>query len=200
MSSFKLSTLPTDLQWQNEPLDWKLAQNDLTITAGALSDWFIDPANGKATGNAPTALFTPPDKNFVFSAKVTVDFASMFDAGVLKIHARDDLWAKLCFEYSPQSKPMVVSVVTRGVSDDCNSAVIEDNSVYLRLAREGQTFSFHYSRHAEFWYLVRYFSLGELPSLQIGLSSQSPTGQKCTATFSEISYREGKIKDIRGGE
>jgi uncharacterized protein len=200
MNAFKLSPLPADLMWQNDPLDWKVDKNVLTLTAGAMTDWFIDPANGDPKGNAPTALFTPPDEDFMLSAKVKVDFAATYDAGVLRIHERDDLWAKLCFEYSPQGNPMVVSVVTRGVSDDCNSTEIDDTSVYLRIMRAGQTFAFHYSRDGQFWSLVRYFSLGALSNLQVGLSSQSPTGQKCAVTFSDISYRQGKIKDIRSGE
>ena len=31
-------------------------------------------------------------------ARVTVDFTATYDAGVLVLHQRDDLWAKLCFE------------------------------------------------------------------------------------------------------
>jgi hypothetical protein len=34
----------------------------------------------------------------------------------------DALWAKLCFELSPQHQPMIVSVVTWGTSGDCNAA------------------------------------------------------------------------------
>ena len=36
---------------------------------------------------------------------MTVDFAATYDAGVLVLHERDDLGAKLCFEYSPQREP-----------------------------------------------------------------------------------------------
>jgi hypothetical protein len=33
-----------------------------------------------------------------------------------------------------------------------------------------------------------------------GFSVQSPTGDSCTATFSEIRYEARKLKDIRSGE
>src|SRR5207342_974724 len=108
-----------------------------------------------------------------------------------------DLWAKLCFEYSPQHQPMIVSVVTRGVSDDCNSVVIGGREVYLRIAHTPRTTAFHYSLDGRYWQLVRYFTLGELHNLQVGFSSQSPTGQKCTAVFSKIHYRAGALKDNR---
>jgi len=198
LTTFTLPTIPTELHWQNQPVAWKLEPQDtLSITADGSTDWFIDPNGTFTKGNAPSALFTPPDANFILSARVTVGFAATYDAGVLRIHNSDDVWAKLCFEYSPQGKPMVVSVVTRGFSDDCNSTVIDGDTVYLRISRNEQTFAFHYSRDAHAWNLVRYFGLGTLDAVQIGFSSQSPTGQQCTASFTEIQYRSGVLADIR---
>jgi regulation of enolase protein 1 (concanavalin A-like superfamily) len=124
----------------------------------------------------------------------------MFDAGVLQVRERDDLWAKLCFEYSPQNQPMIVSVVTRGASDDCNSAVIDGDEVYLRIAVNPKTIAFHHSRDGRYWHLVRYFTLGALANPRVGFSAQSPTGERCTATFAEISYKAGRLGDIRSGE
>lgn len=95
---------------------------------------------------------------------------------------------------------MIVSVVTRGLSDDCNSTPIDGNEVYLRLARNGVTFTFHYSLDGRTWHFVRHFTLGKLSNLRVGLSSQSPTGEKCQAAFSEIRYQPGALKDLRSGE
>ncbi len=201
MTSFTLPNIPATLQWRHQPVDWKLdAEHRLSIVAGEKTDWFIDPAGTYTVDNAPVALFTPPDANFLLSVKVSVEFASDFDAGALQLRARDDLWAKLCFEYSPQHQPMIVSVVTRGVSDDCNSAAIGGREVYLRVAHTPQTTAFHYSLEGGYWRLARYFTLGKLSNLQVGFSSQSPTGQRCTAVFSAISYRAGTLKDNRSGE
>jgi uncharacterized protein len=201
MNTFKLATIPGEFQWKNQPLDWKIGPDQsLTILAGASTDWFIDPAGTYTRDNSPGALFTPPDASFILSARVNVDFASDFDAGVIQIREREDLWAKLCFEYSPQKQPMIVSVVTRGTSDDCNSVTIDGREVYLRVALTPQAIAFHYSRDGAYWHLVRYFTLGKLDNLRVGFSSQSPTGQKCTAVFSELSYRPGTLKDNRSGE
>jgi hypothetical protein len=54
---------------------------------------------------------------------------------------------------------MIVSVVTRGVSDDCNSQTVEGGEVWLRLARANGVFAFHASRDGERWELVRFFAL-----------------------------------------
>ena len=200
MASFVLQAIPTELQWKNSPQHWEAQQdNVLTITAGKNTDLFTAPEGDFSINNSPKALFTPQG-NFLLSAKVQVDFASTFDAGVLLLYESDRDWAKLCFEFSPQHQPMIVSVVNRGVSDDCNSVPIEGNQVFLRIARRDQAFAFHFSPNQEFWHLVRSFTLGELHNLQVGFSSQSPTGQQCTTVFSEITYTKGKLKDIRNGE
>lgn len=196
-----LPALPSVCEWKNSPTGWKTwADNNLAITAGGKTDWFIDPAGGFVRSTAPAALFTPPDACCLLNAKVSVSFASAFDAGGLLAEARGDLWAKVCFEYSPQGRPMVVSVVTRGVSDDCNSTVIEGVEVYLRIARTQKTLALHYSTDGRYWHLVRYFSLGTAPGMRMGFLSQSPTGEGCAAVFTEIGYKAGELKDIRSGE
>lgn len=202
MTTLRLSPIPGDLEWKNDPTDWKVgADNSLSITSGAKTDWFIDPSgSASVSNNAPVALFRPPDENFLLSARVTVSFASTFDAGVLFLYERDDLWGKLCFEYSPQNQPMIVSVVTRGFSDDCNSTVIEGNTVFLRVARIASAFALHFSLDGKYWNMVRYFTLGNVDSLRAGFEAQSPTGEGCNAIFSEIAYRPGILKDLRSGE
>ncbi|MFI5369344.1 MAG: DUF1349 domain-containing protein [Spirochaetia bacterium] len=201
MSEFTLSSIPRTLQWRNPPLDWDAGDGTkLTITASELTDLFIDPSGGGVTDNLSSAMFVPPDPSFLLSARVAADFASTYDAGVLLLMDKDDVWAKLCFEFSPQKEPTVVSVVTRGVSDDCNSAVVKGREVFLRVAHTPEATAFHYSLDGRFWRMVRYFSLGRLNYPKVGLASQSPTGKKCTSIFTEITYRAGALKDRRNGE
>jgi hypothetical protein len=95
---------------------------------------------------------------------------------------------------------MVVSVVTNTYSDDCNSVVIPRNEVFLRIARLGQAFAFHYSEDGKYWNLVRHFTLHRATDVRIGFVSQAPTGPTCTAYFSEIAYAPRSVKDIRSGE
>jgi regulation of enolase protein 1 (concanavalin A-like superfamily) len=190
-----------EIKWKNSPLDWKVdSRGNLTIISGDHTDWFNDPGTEQVHGNAPIALFTPPDGSFLLSAKVTVDFQSTFDAGVLHVRVDDERWAKLCFEYSPDGQPTIVSVVTRGRSDDCNSVTIKGNEVYLRVAITPLTIGFHYSTDGATWHFVRYFTLGKVKTVQVGFSAQSPLGPQCRAVFSDIQYRAGRLKDYRSGE
>ncbi len=187
-------------EWKNQPIASVIEGERLSISAGAQTDWFVDPASGMSKVNAPAALFTPADPHYLLSARVTVDFASTYDAGVLAIYERDDCWAKVCFEYSPQRQPMVVSVVTRGTSDDCNSVIVDGRSVYLRLYYHGPALAFHYSLDGSYWHLVRHFTLGALVQPRIGFLAQSPTGAGCAVTFEQVVYRAATLSDLRSGD
>lgn len=175
-----------------------MVDGPLTLSAGARTDWFVDPGTGEAKLDAEARL-EPVEGDFLLSARVEVDFAATFDAGVLVVWRDERTWAKLCFEYSADGEPMVVSVVTRGVSDDANSAFVHGNVVWLRIARIGAAFAFHYSTDGERWRLVRHFALGGDGELQVGFLAQSPTGEGCTATFSNIRLRPGTLAELRDG-
>jgi regulation of enolase protein 1 (concanavalin A-like superfamily) len=126
------------LRWLRQPQSWSVPDGaSLLVGAGPRTDWFVDPQrSAEPKLNAP-ALLGGAGGDFLLSARVTVDFAGTYDAGVLVVSESDDVWAKLCFEYSPQHEPMVVSVVTRGVSDDCNSFVVDVGLASHRAGRIG---------------------------------------------------------------
>ena len=199
MSEVTLPSLPAKLTWSNPAADWRCDGDTLHITAGAVTDLFTDPAGGVVKDDSPRALFAP-DPQFTLSAHVMVDFAATYDAGVLVLYADAEHWAKLCFELSPQGEPMVVSVVTNGVSDDCNSVPLARNDIYLRVTRLRQAFAFHYSEDGNYWRMVRYFALQQTAGLCAGFSAQAPTGDGCHAAFDEIAYRPAAVKDVRSGE
>jgi uncharacterized protein len=195
----RLPEVPLDLRWQLPPEGWDLAGGTLTIRAGARTDLFVDPSGGPAVGNAP-CLLGPPAGDFLLSARVTVEFAARFDAGALLIYVDDRSWGKLCFEYAPLSVPTVVSVVTRGLSDDCNSYPVDGNSTWLRVARQGGAFAFHSSTDGERWQLVRHFALAPSAEMAVGFLAQSPEGEGCTTTFDSVRYRRERLGDLRSGE
>jgi regulation of enolase protein 1 (concanavalin A-like superfamily) len=197
MSKLTIEELSRPLSWQHKPVSWTLSP--LSITAGPKTDRFISPQGDVSILNAPSLLFDAVN-DFLLSSLITVEFKSAFDAGVLLLYQNERSWAKLCFEISPQDDPMVVSVVTKGSSDDCNSVLINGNSTYLRIAKLGQAFAFHYSTDGKIWQFIRTFSLEPNLDLKAGFLSQSPTGQGCKATFTEIAFAEKTLKAIRSGE
>jgi len=172
----------------------------LILVSGAKSDLFIDPEGGEgARPDAGRLTGLPGDLDFTLSARVTVRFASVFDAGVLLLYLSERRWAKLCYELSPQRRPTAVTVVTHGTSDDCNSFETAGGPLWLRITRSGRAWAFHASEDGAWWRLLRYFTLGEASGARVGFLAQSPTGPGCTAIFEEIACKPGAPADLRDG-
>jgi regulation of enolase protein 1 (concanavalin A-like superfamily) len=191
-----INGLPGVLAWQNSPVSWHVEHgSELTIRSGKETDWFVDPFDGTVHNAAPMLLFTPTD-DYVLSTKVKVGFNAKWDAGALMIWADDHHWAKLSFELSPAKQPTMVTVVTRGLSDDCNSIPISGNTVYLQIAKSGPAYVFYSSVDGKSWQILRVFSLGDGVKQKVGFESQSPAGDGAEAVFSEIHYSNKKITDI----
>ena len=193
---------------------WRVdeAVGAVQVSAQPHTDIFIDPGNGSADAgagaalnaesmlNAATLLGDAPEGDFQFSARVTVDFASTFDAGVLMLWLDERRWAKLCFEFSPAGEPMVVSVVCRGVSDDANAFIVPGRSAWLRVSRIDRAYAYHASLDGQTWRMIRVFNLDDETSRdRIGFEGQSPTGDGCSVTFDEIRFVPERLADLRDG-
>ncbi|HEX3089079.1 MAG TPA: DUF1349 domain-containing protein [Ilumatobacteraceae bacterium] len=191
----------------SQPGVWRRDEHAGAVVANAPAhtDLYINPG-GAASGdaesmlNAATLLGALTAGDFQFSARVSVDFTSQYDAGVLLLWIDERHWAKFCFEFSPAAEPMVVSVVTREQSDDANAFVVDDRSVWMRVSRVDSVYAFHASTDHETWRLIRVFTLGEpLDGHLIGFEAQSPTGDGCRVTFDQIRFVAERLEDLRNG-
>lgn len=200
MDTIRLPSIPAPLAWDVSPSQFDVdGVGNLSLTAGPKTDLFRHPRGDSVSVDAPRLLFQPAAE-YLLSARVAVDFRSTFDAGVLVAYANDELWAKLCFERTPDGRPSLVSVVNRGLSDDCNSWFVDGTETFLRIARTGSAYAFHASRDGIAWDLIRQFSLGDDVPARVGFLAQSPTGKACSVQFTDIRYREARLEDVRSGE
>jgi uncharacterized protein len=196
------------LSWEQPPDHWEpvisaaAGEVGLVIEAGPHSDLFVPPDGTEPTLNAPRLLGVP-DPQFQLSALVEVEFGSAFDAGVLLLWGQQRSWAKLCLENSAAGQPMVVSVVTRGRSDDANNVDVTGSSAWLRISCLGPgSYAFHAATDGVHWNLVRHFHLDPGPDhvMRLGFVAQSPTGVGCRASFSQLRYLPEPLEDLRNGE
>ena len=209
------------LRWldENTPgtVEIDAENKSVTMTTTKQTDWFnppIDPSSPAALSNAPALVFqAPQNSDWQLSAMVTVHHHYLFDAGTLFLHQGPNDWCKVCFEYSPERVPVVVSVVTRDISDDANGPPIlndgsssttnssKKNSVYLRISKKSTVLAFHYSVDGgKYWTLHRAFSMRDMDAaMSIGFLAQAPTGDSCTANFSDIQFRETTLRNLRDG-
>ncbi len=197
--SLHIPSIPYKLFWENKAGKFLIQNNALTIEAGEKTDMFRDPNVTYNTDNAPKLLFKADD-NFILSASIEHSFVNKWDGGAIVIKSDSLNWIKFCFEKDYTGARRVVSVVTKNISDDCNSVEISSNKVFYKVAKADNVVTLYYSANGLKWFLVRHFQFDTKASFSVGFLAQSPTGKKCTVKFSDIKYANKKIKDPYMGE
>jgi uncharacterized protein len=192
--TIKISSIPYNLYWENHAIDFSSTENSIFITAGAQTDMYRAPDNSYNINSAPQLLFNADD-NFVLTASIEHGFNSKWDAGAIVIKSDSLNYVKYCFEKDYTGANRVVSVVTRGVSDDCNSVEVKSNRIFYKAAKSGNLVLLYYSEDGTKWYLVRASLMGFKGTVKAGFLAQSPTGEKNKVTFSNIKYEVKKISD-----
>ncbi|MFI5188038.1 MAG: DUF1349 domain-containing protein, partial [Chitinophagales bacterium] len=133
-SVIHIKSIPFDMFWENSPVSYSITNNVLKIIAGAKTDMFRDPNVTYNTDNAPKLLFRP-DHDFVLITAIEHSFSSKWDGGAIVLKQDSLNWIKFCFEKDYTGARRVVSVVTKNISDDCNSVEINSNKVFYKIAK-----------------------------------------------------------------
>jgi regulation of enolase protein 1 (concanavalin A-like superfamily) len=197
-----LSDLIVRSKWHHEPVLWNydLERDTLMMRAPASSDLIHEPLSGAHVTDAPM-LIAPTSGNFALSAHAELsDIEGRWSAGILVLWQDRDHWAKLCLERSPEGVPSIITVVTNVWSDDGIHWPLEKDASYLRVLRRDDTFVMHASVDGKLWRFVRVFRfLGPENAVHAGFLVQSPWGNGCTATFSQVRLVTRLPADMRDG-
>lgn len=187
-----LAGIPSPFTWQNKPAEWSANSNSLTLTAAKKTDWFVYPGGGYTANSSPRLLFKATT-DFVFSSKVEIKAHATYDAGCLVLYASTSTWSKLCLEAQADHRLDVISVVTRGSSDDATSFPANGTSIYLKIAKADGTIFFYASEDGKAWTIIRKLSLPSGNPLLTGFSAQSPDGNGTSALFRDFHYLAQKV-------
>ena len=171
----------------------------MRIVPEAETDLFRPPDGSPGRDNA-ALLFTEVSGDFTAVTRLEAELVGFGDAGALVVRSSPTVWAKLCLERSPIGDIAVVSVVTRGVSDDCNGELLESPECYLRIARRGDVFGMHHSTDGEVWRFARTFQMSAPDPILVGIQAQAPFVGGSSATFHSLAIAPGAVKDFRSGE
>lgn len=181
-----------------------IKENEISIYAPGNTDWFRNPIpNSQNELDAPVAnapfFYTDVTGDFVFSAKVTPNHKSVYDACALMVIENEVLWTKLAFEASDFGTKAAVCVVTNEVSDDANGCDINQDFVWLKIVRVGNIFSTHYSLDGKEYHMVRLFRLPVKETVKVGIEAQCPAGDGGDRLFSDITLEHRTVNNLRSG-
>ena len=192
-------------RWLKEQSQITIEGDKITIIAPPQSDFFNGATDNNEEGFLPDALSNAPfyhteiEGDLVMRAKVSHAFTDVYDSASLMVMKDLSCWAKCCYEHTDFDTHAVVSVVTKGDSDDCNGCDLEGNSVWLQVCRVGNDFAFHYSKDGEHFYMMRQFHLPVGPVIKVGLLAQAPKGNGGERIYEHLTIEKKTVKNIRAG-
>ncbi len=190
--------LAPPLRWLHEPPTWAFTAGGLEIVPEAKTDFFR-PSVGVAADNA-CLLYTMVRGDFTALADGRAELLGFGDAAALTVRSSPERWAKICIERSPHGEVSIVSVVTRGSSDDANNELLDRPAGSIRLTRKGSVFAFHYRIDTKAWRFVRTFDLPVPQEVMVGIHAQAPFVGGCRVTFTRFEIEPRAVQDLRSGE
>ena len=200
IAQVKIPGLTKTWNWINKPSSFTVEDNKVSITAAKGTDQYVALDGKYESNNAPKLLFAP-DKDFIFSAKLSTPFDSLYDGGAILLYSDAGNYAKLLFEKAEATSIMVTSsVINQKQTDDNYHIAVKGTEVYLKVATSGKTICFYYSTDGTQWNIVRTFAFKQRPTMKLGFYAQSPLGPSCSVAFSEIKYIPKAFSNFNTGE
>jgi regulation of enolase protein 1 (concanavalin A-like superfamily) len=185
------------MQWSTSPEQYQISDSSLLVTVAGGTDYFNNPEDGSVTGSAPF-LYQEVRGDFVARALVEPDFSSQWNAAALMVHLDSLNWIKFAFENSDATGPGIVSVVTRGTSDDANGVVLKDTrSIWLALVRKEDNYAMHWSRDGKEYRMARLARMPHAEKVKVGVEAQSPVGATATHRIHYFEVEERTVDNLR---
>lgn len=188
-----------EFKWLNKPQSVQFKDGTMKVTVPAKSDFFTNPENKDVSASAPL-FYQEVEGDFVATALVKPNFKDQWNACALMVHIDESNWIKFAFENSDATGKSIVSVVTRGVSDDANGVRLNTHDkIWLRLIRKGNNFAMHWSSDGKEFVMTRLAQMPDAPRVKVGLEAQSPVGQSVEHEFLYFNLEKKSVKDLRVG-
>ncbi len=189
-----------NLAWLNEPKSFLLENGTLQVVAGKGTDFFNNPVDGTIHSSAPF-LYQNIRGDFVATALVRPDFTSMWNATALMVLIDSVHWIKFAFENSDATGNSIVSVVTKGVSDDANGVMLSDqNEAWLKLIRKGDNYSMFWSKDGRNFKMARLCAMPAADPVKLGMEFQCPVGESAKHEITYFGLSATTVNDLRKGE
>lgn len=186
-----------ELKWMNQPESLIIENNSLKVSVNKGTDFFNNPEDSSIIGSAPY-LYKEIAGDFVVKALVQPDFSAQWNAVAIMLHIDSLNWIKFAYENSDATGPSIVSVVTKGSSDDANGVVLsEEPMIWLAMARKGDIYAMHWSVDGENFKMARLTSMIDQEAVKIGIEAQSPIGESATHQVHYLEWLEKTVADLR---
>jgi uncharacterized protein len=174
------------MQWLNEPTTWTETDERITVQANGDTDFWRVTRHDfiKDDGHF---YYQQVTGNFTTTAKVTGEYATLYDQAGLMVRLDETVWLKCGVEFV-EGQQWVSAVVTRDYSD-WSFAPLDDNpaSLWIQVERTGSACEVRYSLDGQHYTAIRDGYLSDTPSLMVGVMVAAPKGKGFSTVFEGFS-------------
>ncbi len=176
------------MQWFNEPEEWAIDGNTLTMEVTPQSDYWRISHYGFTVDDAPF-LYTTRGGEFEVKVKISGDYKVRFDQAGLMLRIDKENYIKTGIEYV-DGKYNLSAVVTHTTSD---WSVIELDKpveyVWIKVVRRLDAVEIFYSFDDKHYTMMRNCWLQDNTPVMVGMMAACPDGNGFRATFEEFTIK-----------
>lgn len=175
----------TQWRWLNEPANWTLNADSLSVVTDANTDFWQKTWYGfhRHSGHV---YGCDVSGDFTFELKVEGELIDLYDQAGLMLVLDEHRWLKGAIEYN-DSQPMISSVLTNPFSDWVPGIFPgEARCFWLRLTLKAGSLRLQYSVDGKHWPLLRLCSFPVAERYFVGAMCCTPERQGLAVTFSDM--------------
>jgi uncharacterized protein len=181
--------------WLNEPADWRLDRDILTVTTDRSTDFWRETHYGFTRDTGHFFGFQTAG-DFTAEMRIRAQYRELYDQAGLMVRLTNDTWIKAGIELS-DGMPMAGSVLTLGKSDWATAAYNGDASDFrMRVTVKTGVLRLQLSGDGKVWPLMRLSSFPVATSYRVGPMCCTPERAGLTVVFSEFRVTEPTQKDL----
>jgi uncharacterized protein len=181
--------------WLNEPADWRLDNDALTVITDRSTDFWRETYYGftRDTGHF-FGCATAGD--FTAELRIQAQYRELYDQAGLMVRLSGTEWMKAGIELS-DGKPMASSVITIGKSDWATAAYNHDSADFrMRVTVKAGVLRLQASSDGKVWPLMRLCPFPTAKSYSVGPMCCTPERAGLTVVFSEFCVTNPTQKDL----
>ena len=176
------------MQWFNEPDEWKVEENSLAMFVTPKTDYWRITHYGFAVDDGPF-YYTTLGGEFEVKVRVSGEYQERFDQMGLMLRIDETTWIKTGVEYV-NGKINLSAVVTINHSD---WSVIELNdqpaAVWFKAIRKKDAVELFYSLDDQKYMMMRLAFFPDCCPVMVGLTAASPDGEGFQASFDNFEIK-----------
>ena len=141
------------------------------------------------------------EADFTDLEKIDADWMLLINQSMVNVFCNKHLPTTVGSVALSSALRSIVSVVTRGISDDANGVILKNHDqVWLKLIRKGNTYSMHWSIDGKDYKMARISNMPVADSVKIGIEVQCPVGESAVHEINFFDIEQRTVQDLRKGE